>query len=158
MLCCKLARYSVRKLRGHIMCQCFSRRSSAGGHATRPLATQPIATLLLMSATPLLMKVRSADPQWLPRFNNVPQRKSILWSVFSNLLNLLIWNTDITWRIGQGFHTGIEQKPHDRTSSVTTYLTDQFNNYNFSKVQTVSCLMMVVRPKHVAALLMYILM
>jgi hypothetical protein len=33
-------------------------------------------------------------------------------------------------------------------------LTDQFNNYNFSKVQTVSSQMMVVRSKHVGAFLM----
>jgi hypothetical protein len=38
--------------------------------------------------------------------------------------------------------------------SMTRNLTDQFNNYNFSTVQTISSLMTVVRPKHVAALLM----
>jgi len=33
-------------------------------------------------------------------------------------------------------------------------LTDYFNKYNFSKAQTIRSLMMVVKPKHVGAVLM----
>jgi hypothetical protein len=33
-------------------------------------------------------------------------------------------------------------------------LTDYFNNYNFSKAQIISSLMMVIKPKHVGAVLM----
>jgi hypothetical protein len=33
-------------------------------------------------------------------------------------------------------------------------LADYFHNYNFSKVQIVSFLMMVIKPKHVGAVLM----
>jgi len=33
-------------------------------------------------------------------------------------------------------------------------LTDYFNNYNFSKTQIISSLMMVIEPKHVGAVLM----
>jgi hypothetical protein len=33
-------------------------------------------------------------------------------------------------------------------------LTDYFNNYNFSKAQIISSLMMVIEPKHVGAVLM----
>jgi hypothetical protein len=36
-------------------------------------------------------------------------------------------------------------------------LTDYFNNYNFSKAQIISPLMIVIKPKHVGAVLMYIL-
>jgi hypothetical protein len=32
--------------------------------------------------------------------------------------------------------------------------TDYFNNYNFSKAQIIHSLMMVIKPKHVAAVLM----
>ena len=33
-------------------------------------------------------------------------------------------------------------------------LTDYFNNYNFSKVQLIGSPMMVIKPKHVGAVLM----
>ena len=33
-------------------------------------------------------------------------------------------------------------------------LTDYFNNYNFSKAQIIRSLMMVIKPKHVGAVLM----
>jgi hypothetical protein len=33
-------------------------------------------------------------------------------------------------------------------------LTDYFNNYNFSKAQIICSLMMVIKPKHVGAVLM----
>jgi len=33
-------------------------------------------------------------------------------------------------------------------------LTDYFNNYNFSKSQIIRSLMMVIKPKHVGAVLM----
>jgi len=33
-------------------------------------------------------------------------------------------------------------------------LTDYFNNYNFSKAQIIRCLMMVIKPKHLGAVLM----
>jgi hypothetical protein len=36
-------------------------------------------------------------------------------------------------------------------------LTDYFNNDNFSKAQILRSLMMVIKPKHVGAVLMYIL-
>ena len=36
-------------------------------------------------------------------------------------------------------------------------LTDYFNNYNFSKAEIISSLMMVIEPKHVGAVLMQIL-
>jgi len=36
-------------------------------------------------------------------------------------------------------------------------LTDCFNNYNFCKAQTIRSLMMVIEPKHVGTVLMYIL-
>jgi hypothetical protein len=34
------------------------------------------------------------------------------------------------------------------------FLNDYFNNYNFSKAQIICCLMMVIKPKHVGAVLM----
>jgi len=36
-------------------------------------------------------------------------------------------------------------------------LTDYFNNYNFSKAQIIRPLMMVIKPKHLGDVLMYIL-
>jgi len=36
-------------------------------------------------------------------------------------------------------------------------LTDYFNNYNFNKAQIIRSLMMVIKPKHVGAVLMQIL-
>ena len=36
-------------------------------------------------------------------------------------------------------------------------LNDYFNNYKFSKAQIIRSLMMVIKPKHVGAVLMYIL-
>jgi len=50
VLCGRPGVHSMRKLRVRIVFQSFRYRSITGAHATRPLATQPIASLL-MSAT-----------------------------------------------------------------------------------------------------------
>jgi hypothetical protein len=39
-------------------------------------------------------------------------------------------------------------------AKVIVILTDYFNNYNFSKAEIISSLMMVIKPKHVRAVLM----
>jgi len=45
-------------------------------------------------------------------------------------------------------------QPHHRTNHNDVFLTDYFNNYNFSKAQIIRSLMMVIKPKHVGAVLM----
>ena len=49
----------------------------------------------------------------------------------------------------------LHMQPHHRTNhDDVRILTDYFNNYNFSKAQTIRSPMMVIEPKHVGAVLM----
>ena len=54
----------------------------------------------------------------------------------------LLWRVFLFLRVG------------DSGGRLACILTDYFNNYDFSKAQIISSLMMVIKPKHVGAVLM----